>query len=231
MPGYVIHLAVASKIIERKEIVDKAYINDFILGNIIPDSMPREQKKASHFWDDETYKNLNRIPNLQVFLDKYGDKLNDPFVLGYYSHLMLDNLFVSNYWGEHFQMLDGDGKEERSYEGVAYFRMKQDGREYPRDMFLSDELYYGDYDRMYPYILERYNIYLPELGNKKIIPINEIDYSNSFRCLSDMISKVQDLKDAVINGEYNTKEKLKIFDLDHIYNLMDSVVSNVCEII
>lgn len=231
MPGYVIHLAVASKIIERKEIVDKVYINDFILGNIIPDSMPREQKKASHFWDDETYKNLNRIPNLQVFLDKYGNKLNDPFVLGYYSHLMLDNLFVSNYWGEHFQMLDEDGKEENSYEGVAYFRMKQDGREYPRDMFLSDELYYGDYDRMYPYILERYNIYLPELGNKKIIPINEIDYSNSFRCLSDMINKVQDLKDAVINGEYNIKEKLKIFELEHIYNLMDSVVSNVCEII
>jgi hypothetical protein len=62
MPGYVMHMAVASRIIEEKGITDSSYVHAFLLGNIIPDAMERSRKRESHFWDDETYRKLNRIP-------------------------------------------------------------------------------------------------------------------------------------------------------------------------
>lgn len=230
MPGYVVHLAVASEIISQIHKRDENYINDFLLGNIIPDTMPRDQKKASHFWDAATYKNLNRIPNLNEFLNQYEPLLHQPFVLGYYAHLMLDNLFVKEYWGQRFTMLDDKGNEENGYDKVAYFRINSDGRTYPRDEFLSDELYYGDYDRMLPYILDSYAIKLPVVPQHMNIPIKEITYLNSIDMLCQMVSRVESIRSDKSRGIIDA-EPLKVFELNHIYNLIDKVVSNVCELI
>ncbi|MBO5388729.1 MAG: hypothetical protein J6A59_11415 [Lachnospiraceae bacterium] len=245
MPGYVIHMATASRLLEEKGETNSSFIDAFLLGNIIPDAMARNAKKESHFWDDETYKNLNRIPNMEDFLSEYGDSLGDPFVLGYYTHLLLDNLFVKEYWGEHFDMLDKDMNPESLYEKVQYMRVKNDGNKasikgtgaiiYPREDFFSDRLYYGDYDRMYPYILEKYNIQLPknirELDEIRI-PISQINREETIPILHGMLDKVSrlcDRKNVITRGD--KKEPLKIFELEHIYNLIEKVVSNVCYMI
>lgn len=231
MPGYVVHLAVASQVLAQLNIKDASFANDFILGNILPDTMARTQKKASHFWDDDTYTKLNRIPNMVDFLEKYESRIKEPIVLGYYAHILLDNLFVKEYWPTHFDMLGRDGKEENDYDKVAYFRMKRDGMVYQRDEFLSDELYYGDYDRMFPYILENYDIQLPKISQNMSIPIEEIDYQTSKDMLVDMIDRVESVKQLLVKGENMAIEPLKVFEINHIYDLIERVVSNVCELI
>lgn len=230
MPGYVIHMAAASRLLEEKGETNSSFIDAFLLGNIIPDAMARDDKKASHFWDDETYKNLNRIPNMDAFMLEYGDNLENPFVLGYYMHLLLDNLFVREYWSEHFDMLDKDMNQETLYDKVQYMRLKKDGMVYPREEFFSDSLYYGDYDRMYPYILERYNIQFPKninVLNKDRIPITQINGEEAIPILQRMLDKAGSLCDR--NG--NNKKQLKIFELEHIYSLVEKIVSNVCDMI
>ena len=54
----------------------------------------------------------NNIPNINKFLDKYGNYLNDDFVLGYYIHLYTDYLwfkyFIPNIIkGNYIKELDG----------------------------------------------------------------------------------------------------------------------------
>ncbi len=233
MPGYVIHMAVASKILENKNITDEDFIHRFLLGNIIPDAMDRSAKKESHFWDNETYKNLNRIPNLDNFLVKYKDMFNNPYVLGYYTHLLLDNLFVKEYWQEHFELLDDSEREENSYDKVGLIKLKAKNEIYPREEFFSDKLYYGDYDRINPYIFEEYPFCkldkVEALSNlSRDFPIEEIECEAVEETLKNMLHKVNFLYQTRDNL---VKEELKIFDLEHIYTLMNKVVSNVCVII
>lgn len=227
MPGYVIHMAVASKVLKIKGITDKKYIRDFILGNIIPDAMDRNNKKESHFWDQITYVNLNRVPNLDNFLSKYKSKLDDPFILGYYTHLMLDNLFVNEYWKEHFQLLDRHRVEENRYDLVKYIKVIADDSVYDREKFFSDQLYYGDYDRMYPYIFKDWPVIGIEESELDSIPIEEINYIEVKDHLSDMI---REINTKYKKSDYTKRESLKVFDLEHIYTLMNKVVSNVCGI-
>lgn len=227
MPGYVIHMAVAARLIEEKGIIVSSFQNAFLLGNIIPDAMERTAKRNSHFWDEETFGRLNRIPNLDMFLKKYGDKLEDPFVLGYYTHLLLDNLFVKEYWSQHFELLDSELQREEAYDLVSFIRVNKEGRVYPREEFFSDSLYYGDYDRIYPYIFEKW----PFIKLKDYEPvasvIEEIDVKQVWGTLKHMVDKMNRLYD----GRNNlVKEELKIFELEHINSLMEKVVRKVHEI-
>lgn len=226
MPGYVIHMAVASSILGEKGITNSSFQNAFLLGNIIPDAMARDAKRESHFWDDDTYKDFNRIPNIDNFLEKYKDILDNPFVLGYYTHLLLDNLFVKEYWSEHFILLDENYTEENDYHKVKYISLSKDGRIYPRELFFSDDMYYGDYDRIYPYIFDRYPFVKINSIEQTDLIVDEIRKNYNEKCLVDMINKANNLYDT---KEILARKQLKVFELEHIYALMDKVVSDVCE--
>ena len=226
MPGYVIHMAVASSILGEKGITNSSFQNAFLLGNIIPDAMARDAKRESHFWDDDTYKDFNRIPNIDNFLEKYKDILDNPFVLGYYTHLLLDNLFVKEYWSEHFELLDENYTEENDYQKVKYISLSKDGRIYPRELFFSDDMYYGDYDRIYPYIFDRYPFVKINSIEQTDLIVDEIRKNYNEKCLVDMINKANNLYDT---KENLARKQLKVFELEHIYALMDKVISDVCE--
>lgn len=226
MPGYVIHMAVASSILGEKGITNSSFQNAFLLGNIIPDAMARDAKRESHFWDDDTYKDFNRIPNIDNFLEKYKDILDNPFVLGYYTHLLLDNLFVKEYWSEHFILLDENYTEENDYHKVKYISLSKDGRIYPRELFFSDDMYYGDYDRIYPYIFDRYPFVKINSIEQTDLIVDEIRKHYNEKCLVDMIYKANNLYDT---KENLARKQLKVFELEHIYALMDKVISDVCE--
>ena len=226
MPGYVIHMAVASSILGEKGITNSSFQNAFLLGNIIPDAMARDAKRESHFWDDDTYKDFNRIPNIDNFLEKYKGILDNPFVLGYYTHLLLDNLFVKEYWSEHFKLLDENYTEENDYQKVKYISLSKDSRIYPRELFFSDDMYYGDYDRIYPYIFDRYPFVKINSIEQTDLIVDEIRKNYNEKCLVDMIYKANNLYDT---KEDLARKQLKVFDLEHIYALMDKVISDVCE--
>ena len=152
MPGYIMHLAAA------KLALDKLGFNNFglsqgvYLGSIIPDAMARESKRMSHFWDDEVMGLLKRVPNVERFEKQYGARMDNPTVAAYYAHLVMDNRFVNVYWNNHFEFFDDNMKPEESYEKVTRVRIKDSGRIFDREVFLSDDYYYGDYTRLLGYI-------------------------------------------------------------------------------
>ena len=84
MPGYVIHLAIAEKYLE-KNINEKD--NEFIDGVIYPDEV--DNKYKTHYWNEM------RSVNLYNFLKAH--KIDTSFNRGYFLHLLTDYLFYNRY--------------------------------------------------------------------------------------------------------------------------------------
>lgn len=90
MPAGGIHLCVAKKLLKNFPNIDE-YL--FLLGNIAPDSWRNSNstKIGTHFQINKDGKS-----NYDYFYQKYKDKLNNPFVLGYFIHLLTDSYWYSN---------------------------------------------------------------------------------------------------------------------------------------
>lgn len=158
MPGYIIHLAAARLALERLKLHDFDKKLVVYVGSVLADTMPRENKKASHFWSDETYTQLKRVPGVAVFEKKYSDRLNNPLVLAYLTHLRMDEMFLDEYWTGNLEFFDDDMQPVSGYDEVTKVRIKSKNLLLPRKEFLSDEYYYGDYTRLLPYITYKYGL-------------------------------------------------------------------------
>lgn len=89
MASIVIHMAVAKRI---NDVLKRDY-DKVLYGSIAPDVSQclGETRKYSHFLNDDW------LPDVNKFLEKYGNKLDDDFVLGYFIHLYTD-YFWFNYF-------------------------------------------------------------------------------------------------------------------------------------
>ncbi len=103
MPSWPIHIALAKKLNKDLKLSD-----DFILGNIIPDvpngyiitnTKCKETKRFTHFNNNKD--NIKSITNIEEFLLKYQNKLNNPIILGYYTHLLTDKYFNDDFYKKH----------------------------------------------------------------------------------------------------------------------------------
>ena len=92
MASAIIHLCIAKEV-NRYLGMDEYQI---LLGSIAPDISKQigETKEISHFLD---HSNEDDIPNINNFLTKYKDDLQDPFTMGYFIHLLTDKYWFRDY--------------------------------------------------------------------------------------------------------------------------------------
>ena len=228
MPSYVIHLACARQFLKYCMPLSRQDENQFYIGSMAADMV--RNKKNSHFWDDRTYQCLERKPNLTMFLERYGNRLQEPYVFGYYTHLYLDNLFLEQYWDKHFLFLDSDHQPETDYNAVKYVKVTEQNRIYDREMFFSKALYYGDYDRMNPYFAGKYALDIPDteqiLSCKEAYSaIREIDWEESLPILDDTLLFLQ--KSVREEKKENIKPPLNIFLLPELETMIDSAAKEM----
>ena len=196
MASSMIHIAVANEL--NKNL--KRDSQRLLVGSIAPDisKLVGENKVRSHFLDDEN----NDIPNIDKFLIKYRNHLNDDFVLGYYIHLLTDYL-----WVKYFMTEISDDNYITKLDGT---KIKLSGK-----MLL---LYiYNDYTNLNIKLIDKYNldlkIFYNELPNFNNI-IEEIPMDK----ISLIVNKV---------GEIiaNTKEnKDMTFNMENINKFIDTSV-------
>lgn len=237
MPGYVMHLAVAERVIEICGIKDSKDINDLKIGSIIPDALTRSNKKQSHFWDDDIYKCFVRKPNLDMFLQKYGaynqSRLNEPYIFGYYCHLHLDRRFIEEYWHNHFKFYDDNMEEACGFDEVRKVLLIGSGKLYDRSDFFSDKYYYGDYDIMNQYMLGKYNISTPELKLPNT-EIDEVQYMSVLPELKKMLSfiktgtKIDSQKHQIT--EETLSANLNVFNITDLNTLIENTSKDLAEI-
>lgn len=231
MPGYVIHLAMANKILKMADTtIDEDWKYKFLIGNIIADMRERNEKKESHFWSDENYKSLVRKPDTDTFLKKYENRLDDPYMLGYFYHLFLDRMFIEKYWNVHFTFYDADKRPNTAYEKVAYVKVKGHKDIYKREEFFSNKLYYGDYDRMNNYFVNNYSVDVEKIGDYikthtelAVEELDEIKFSDSKERLEQTLAMLT--KD---NNDID-KPQLTIFELEDLEELIDETAVFLCK--
>lgn len=190
MASSIIHMAVANEINR----VIKRDNDRLLIGSIAPDIWKNigESKVKSHFLDDES----TSIPNIDKFLSKYKNNLDDDFVLGYFIHLYTDYL-----WFKYFlpEIYNRDNNMITKIDGTIV-KCKED---------MLNEYIYNDYTNLNIRLLEEYNMDLsiffndiPHLDNI----IDEIPMDN--------ISIIVDKVGIIIQ---NTKEQKElIFDIKNI---------------
>ncbi|BCC05735.1 MULTISPECIES: zinc dependent phospholipase C family protein [Bacillus cereus group] len=95
MGSRIMHAIIANSIAEKLCIQDKT---SFILGGVAPDAIhSAEEKGTSHFYAGTT-KNYTRRIAFNSFFQKYKAQMDSPFLLGYYTHLIADDNWLSGFF-------------------------------------------------------------------------------------------------------------------------------------
>ena len=189
MASSAIHMAVANEINK----ITKRDNNKMLIGSIAPDIAKQvgESKVKSHFLDTED----TDLPNMDRFMEKYGNRMNDDFVLGYFIHLYTDYL-----WFKYFipEVYNEDNNVISRIDGSV---VKCDGK-------LLQEYVYNDYTNLNESLFSEYNMNLdafynvPELENIiEEVPMDKI------RLITDKVIYIV---------ENSKKNKDYVFDIKNI---------------
>ena len=204
MASIVIHMCVASEI--NKKIELKNY-NEFLLGAIAPDisRVVGWSRDLSHFID----RRQSIYPNINKFLKKYGNKLDNDFMLGYFVHLYTDYL-----WFKYFI-------RDIKYKGIITLL---DGTKIDYDENMFRKYVYNDYTNLNVKLLDEYNLDLSLFYNPVVMPKTKMD--------EIPIDRLQELLDASSVIIENSKiKKNYLFDLTNIKEFIsvscDLIISEI----
>ena len=92
MGSRIMHLVIANRIAEALSIKDKT---TFLLGGIAPDAV--SPKDLSHFFIGEV-QDYSRSIDYKGFLDKYRSQAENHYVLGYFTHLIADDIWLRGFY-------------------------------------------------------------------------------------------------------------------------------------
>jgi hypothetical protein len=86
------HIIIANRIAERLSIEDRM---PFLLGSIAPDAVTT--KNESHFFIGE-HQDYSRSVDYRGFLNKYSSQADNLYILGYYTHLIADDIWLKGFY-------------------------------------------------------------------------------------------------------------------------------------
>ena len=138
MASALIHIAVAKEINNNLQMNEK----ELFLGAIAPDISRQlgETKVKGHFLPNAD----TDIPILKKFLNKYGDKLTNSFIMGYYIHLFTDYL-----WWKYFIPEITNSND--------YIKLLN-GRQVKCNKEEIAKIIYNDYSNLNILLIEEYNL-------------------------------------------------------------------------
>lgn len=195
MASALIHMVVANEV-NKKLNKDN---DQMLIGSIAPDISKQigENKVRSHFLDSE-----GDLPNIDKFLNKYKNNLDDSFVMGYFIHLYTDYL-----WFKYFI-------PEICDKNVI---TKLDGTKVKCTENMIIQYIYNDYSNLNSRLLDEYDMDL------------HIFYENipKFQNIIEEIpmDKIQIIIDKVSIIIQNSKERKDfVFDLESVKNFISLCV-------
>ena len=194
MASSIIHIAISKKVnkyLKRNE-------SKLFIGTIAPDisKLLNQTKERSHFLTED-----NDIPNLDLFLSKYEEFLEDDFVMGYYLHLLEDY-----FWFKYFipEIIDEDKSLVKNLKGEVVRLDKNQIIEYV----------YSDYTNLNISLIDYYNLDLKIFYNE--LPM----FNNIIKEIPmDKLEIVVDKMGVIIENSKESKEYL--FNMENVINFID----------
>ena len=200
MASAIIHLAVAKKLLDYIKVENK---KDYLLGSIAPDISKQigSSKVSSHF----LINTKPDVPNIQMFINKYTNFINNSFDLGYFIHLYTDKLWFDGFL-EHFiynnsiKLLDGTIIETTKEE--------------------MQNMIYSDYTNMNIELIDKYEIDLSLFYEEFQIPKTNILEIPTYR-LDILINKMGIL---ISNSK---QEKAYTLDINQVEQFIDYTCNEI----
>lgn len=206
MASSMIHIAVANEINKKM----KRDASKLLIGTIAPDisKLIGEKKLKSHF---STIENDN-IPNIELFLNKYKNNLDDDFVMGYFIHLYTDYL-----WFKYFI-------DDIDWSSVI---AKIDGTKVQCDREEFTKYIYNDYTNINISLIDKYNLDLKIFYND-IPKLNTIIEEIPMDKLGVIINKAAEI---IANTKVNKAFLFDIYNVEQFINTsVDLILSKIKEI-
>ena len=222
MPGFILHLLHGQMILQQSKLFhfSESEQNQFKAGLLIPDSVNGQEKQLSHFFSSEQKYKILQVPDLNDFLERYANHMNNPFVVGYAAHLYLDKAFFSDYFLNYVRFLDKEGQatlDENSVESVLLLKTQK--KITTKELF-SEQYLYGDYTKMNQYLVNKYLI-VPPSPRIADNPIIEVDPQNLSHLLSDL--------NQYLHTPISTDYTLSVFSVDTIETSLKEYASGFLE--
>lgn len=227
MPSWSIHLAVAKKVNKKLKLNEDL----FLYGNLIPDV----DKGTFITRYDAHYYNENlpfptvpqeKMIDINKFLDIYKNKLNNPLILGYYSHLLTDQFYNERVYTTRWVQDD-----ENNIVGIKFRNNKILKIDIEDKKRLKRKYKHYDFELYGKYLFNDNKITIPT--NAKLIKDN-IDYLDGKFLTDDLVEyRINYLKNGFTDfNKLNFKEKLfkhnyKLFTKKELDELIDNCVDIV----
>ena len=202
MASSLMHICLAKKVNEKLKLNPK----QVYLGSIAPDinHWTKVSKLNTHF----SNQNNPDIPNIDIFLKQYHSNFNNPFILGYFTHLYADKMWYEKFMPDKcinnkVKLLDGTLKEASEYE-------------WP--------LMYEDFYKLTSSLIEYFKLDLSFCSE---------DFSQLENIIKDFpYDKLPILTNEVSLLPLNkTKEKTRLFNLEEILNFIDNCTNDILQIL
>ena len=249
MASFVIHTIAAECFLKKLEDdygvkLSKEEKDEFLMANLIPDSsrlgsiskdasaLERQQhrmkiqdeKIATHFRNIDDQDLCIQVPDLDKFVEKYGDELADSkSYLGYLFHLYTDKTFFEDLFTKTFDTLDENNEPTIYNSKTCSMLVKKNNKIYTVSEFWdgkSSQSIYHDYTVMNRILLEHFGLEFDGERLKKQAQsfknpgIEEVDFEN--------ITKVLNKTESFIKESYAESDiNLNIFDKDQVIDFIN----------
>ena len=246
MPSFMIHTIAGEKMIKKLNLQEEDK-KKFFISNLLPDTVDRKYykeykgaerrarkqqiKRITHFRTD--YSHTFEYPNLEYFLSKYEEQVKvDINFLAYFFHLYTDYYYFAKYLPTIITFYDKDHKESKSRSENVTVEIKNYHTEIDHEDFwdnFGDKSIYSDYSRLNQYLISKYKLSFET--DELINYLNSTNYNVDMEEINPSlaIQALNNLKRIVTESLKQPEEKLKIFTIDQIENLMDETVSTFLE--
>jgi len=230
MGSAVMHLCIGKKIAQK---LNNSERKEFLIGNLAPDlsKLTNQSKYVSHFLKKININDAEReVPDLDKFLKKYKNRLNEPFIQGYLCHLISDDIWFRDYIPNHVVSITEDKSQVLLRDIDDYI---------PYDDF--KKMMYGDYAKIHPYIFSLYKINLRKFDDMNIEDPNmeEFEYEEIHK-LIEQISyyldyvETKEAEDEVEfddnrMDDYDDKQPLELLSNTEVITYIEEAIDKVTE--
>lgn len=232
MPSWGLHVYIAKCVNDKLK--NKLNENDFIFANVLPDiyssyiiknATKKYEYDLSHFasivkLNDNEFK----LPSFDSFINEHRDKLSNPIIIGYLSHLMADHIFNKYAFLNHY-IKDKNGKVTNII--LKNKEVIKADNELARLYKQNDTAIFSNY-----ILKKNVNTYFVRLND------NIIKYSKDIKNMeiSDCdLYKVEDYLNNMLKNKFEdilqSDEEYKMFTKEELYNLTLEIIESIVEMI
>lgn len=253
MASYVMHHTVGKVSIEKIKQqfnidIEEKNIYDFLLGNLIVDSLNlklniptgltsdeitlikhdywlkvQEYKRTTHFRSKEDIDLCVQSPNVNLFVNKYEKIVTSDFsALGYLFHLYTDKMFFEYFLKKAFEYLDKEQKNTKNISDLKFIKiLKNNKLVLAKNLFdvENKESIYNDYTIMNKMILTHYNISF-DLTKMKKYAINFLNPGIEEVDYQSILDVINKVNKFIEESYKVEDSNLNVFEKDEIYKFI-----------